>query len=97
VLVIARGIKRICPNVPILFLSSDTLPDDVESGRQAGAIAYLSKALFRLPNLIKNVILARDWRVLQAAANGKSIWFFNENLPPSNHILDPEIRYEGQI
>jgi CheY-like chemotaxis protein len=93
----ARAIKRICLDVPILFLSSYTLPDDVESGRQAGAIAYLSKALFGLPDLTKNVILARDWRALQAAANGKSIWFFSENLPPGNHILAPEIRYEGQI
>jgi CheY-like chemotaxis protein len=77
-----QEIKRLRPETPLIFLSSYTQGQDIESVRQAGGMVLVNKELFAIPALIQAIFKAIwDWSLLRSLANERNIWFFEENLP----------------
>ncbi len=71
----AKEIRRICANVPIIFLTAKSTVDDVEKGFDIGANDYLKKPfelrelLVRVKALLRKTVRSREERVVIPIGN----------------------------
>ncbi len=71
-----REIKKLAPDIPIVFLSAYTSRYNVDKAKEAGALAYTSKTIFSQSEIAYS-LLEQDWEALQAVADNQTVWFFS--------------------